>query len=987
MPLTKACLFWLTSILWITPLANGQAAFLRGSVTDAAGVPLIGANVSIDELVLGSATDTEGDYNFIVPDEHVTGQSVTLRAQFIGYRTSTRIITLRAGDQVQDFVLALDPLKLEEVVVTGIASERSRATAEVAVARINTADYLQRNAYQDLSQLLAGKAAGVSIQPATGNIGGGIRFIMRSSTGLNGNGQPVIYVDGVRIDQDEVIGIGVGGQGVSMLAMLNPEEIESIDILKGPAGAASYGTRGSNGVVLITTKRGHLAPDGSVPLRVTYKGVLGLNQQADAYTLDTAAIPDTVNSFFDDGPIRQHSLSVSGGSSSIRYYTSFDSRNEDAHIVGSYQDRKSFRANIEAFPTSRLQLRINTNYIVNDVGRPQGDNNIFAALGSGGILLEPFPFISRKAIVGLTNDQRISRFLGSVETEYSLIDNLKVRATFGFDATDLRNDQTYPSNLFYPGFVSGQRDVFNRRNEQSTYDLNAQYSYQLTDAIRATSIIGSQLFNRDVRTSTLTKQNFSTELITNIGAGADFISGDELFLHSREAGVYAQQELSVGQKYFATLGLRRDYASTVGADAPSIWYPKISAAVRLDQVTKLPSFVSFLKVRAAYGEAGQLPGVLDKSLLRWSAEPSGYGAGAVTNFIGNVDIEPERIKEFEFGFEAELLSNLGLDVTYYRQTAKNSIIPFQFAPSTGLTASAVPFNVGSSTGWGLEAALSGAMLQTRDFGVDFILIWNYQTNEVNELGSAQPIFDGFDVNVIKEGLPRDVFYSWASRATFAADGSYTGAELTTTDEDGNGEPDRMTFGTPYPDYNGSFALNIRAFRHLSIGVLADWMMGNHVYNSNRAFRAIVGGLQTRNEAMVSLGLAPAEAFGLEDENIPILEPGTDAYRQAGEFVGSTEPFVQGLETKGNFIEEADFFKIREISIRYDLTHLLRRVNIDRHVRTMSFTLAARNLWTTTKYSGMDPEGSFQGADSATRSWDFLVLPQPRVIYAMISIGL
>lgn len=987
MCLTKACLIWLAAMIWIPALALGQTAVLHGSVTDVAGAPLIGANVSIDELVLGSATDIEGEYNFVVPAEFVTGQSVTMRAQFIGYRTVTRVITLRAGDQVQSFVLAFDPLKLEEVVVTGIASERSRATAEVSVARINTSKYLEQNAYQSVAQLMTGKAAGVSVQPSTGNIGGGIRFIMRSSTGLNGNGQPVIYVDGVRIDQDEVLGVDVGGQGVSMLAMLNPEEIESIDVLKGPAGAASYGTSGSNGVILITTKRGQLAADGTAPVRVTYKGVLGSNQQAEKYTLDTAAVPDTVNSFFDDGTIKQHSLSVAGGSKTIRYYMSFDLRDEEAHIIGSYQDRKSFRANIEAFPTSRLQLRVNTNYIVNDIRRPHGDNSILGPLGAGGIIPQAFPFATREAINGLTNVQHVSRFLGSFQAEYSPMDDLVLKASIGFDATDSRNDQTVPSNFFYPGVVFGQRDVFNRRNEQSTYDLNARYSYQVTDAIRATSIIGSQLFDRDTRTSVLTKQNFSTDLITNIGAGADLVAGDEFFLHSREAGIYAQQEFSVGQKYFATLGLRRDYASAIGADAPSIWYPKISAAVRLDQVTELPEFLSFLKVRTAYGETGQLPGVLDKSFLRWSAEPSGYGAGAVTNFIGNVDIEPERIKEFEVGFEAELLTNVGLDVTYYRQTAKNSIIPFQHAPSTGLTASPVPFNVGASTGWGFETALSAAILQKRDFGVDLTLIWNYQTNEVDDLGGAQPIFDGFDINVIKEGLPRDAFYTWSSRATFASDGTYTGAELTTSDDDGDGEPDRTNFGTPYPDHSGSFALNIRAFKYLSVGVLTDWMLGNHVFNGTRELRAIVGGLQSRNEAMVALGLVPAEAFGLEDENIPILEPGTDAYRRTAEFVGSTEPFVEGVEARGNFIEAADFFKLREVSIRYDLTHLLSGVSADRHIRTLSFTLAARNLWTTTKYSGTDPEGSFQGASSTTRSWDFLVLPQPRVIYAMISIGL
>ncbi len=987
---------WLVLMLLAPAPVLAQQGSLQGRVTDAEtndGLP--GANVLLVDVQMGTATDLDGNYVI----REVPPGTYTVRFSFVGYRTQEQQVTIGTSPVELNVALQPDYTGLEEVVVTGIASSRSKATADVSVGRIDAEQLQELNAYQDVSQLLTGKVNGVSVQPASGNVAGGIRFVMRSSTGLNGNGQPVIYVDGVRIDNAQVNGFGVGGQGVSMLANLNPEDIASIDILKGPAGAALYGTSGSNGVVLITTKRGQLAAGAAVPFSVNYKGVLGVNEQAEEYNPFNAANPDIANAFFREGLISQHSLSASGGSQTVRFFSSYDRRLEKGHLRNNKQDRQSFRANFEAFPSNKVTLRANAAYTLNEVNRPQNDNNIFGYLGNTLLSTTPFIFTDSAAIEAIEDVQRITRFLGSVEAEYRPIDRLVLRASVGLDATDLRNDNSFPANFRYSGIISGERNIFNRRNEQYTYDFNARYSYAITPSFRATTIVGTQAFNQINRNSFFTKQNFSTELITNIGAGADFIDGDEGFLHTREAGIYGQQELNYQEKLFVTLGLRRDFASTVGDRAPSIWYPKASLALRVDNLTELPRQISFLKLRAAYGETGQLPGLLDGSFLRWQAEPSGYGAGAVTSFIGNPAIEPERVREIEVGIESEFFNNVGLELTYYFQQAENSIIDFNNAPSTGLTASAVPFNVGESEGWGFEASLTAAPVRTRNFGVDFAVLWNYQKNEVKDLGGAQPIFDGFDLNVIKEGLPRDAFYTWSSRATFNEDGSYAGPELTTTDEDGDGQPDRKFFGTPYPEHNGSFSLNVRFLKNFTVTALAEWFIGNEVFNNTRLFMRRFGALAERNIALVQVGLVEdpcsvnlCDAGGnlrpeFRDRNVQALPVGSPEYREAAETVARTEFSVGGVDVDGNFIEDADFLKLREISIRYDFTDLLRKANLSRYVRSASFTLSARNLWMTTKYSGADPEVNFAGARSASRAQDFLTLPQPRVLYGTLTIGL
>ena len=1002
-------LFLLVGAMLLPGLALAQTGTLSGTITDGeSGESLPGANVFVVELGSGSATDVDGLYT--ITDIGVG--TYTIRVSFSGYKSVEQAYTVSAGQNTLDVALAPDYAGLEEVVVTGIASATSKARAEVAVSRVDATKLQEQNAYQDVSQLLSGKVAGVSVQPSSGNVGGGIRFVMRSSTGLNGSGQPIIYIDGVRIDNDEIggpgaiatNGFGVGGQGVSMLANLNPEDIESIDILKGPAGAALYGTSGSNGVVLIKTKRGQLGAAGVAPFSLNYKGVLGANQQADEYTRANAGTPDVANAFFRDGTISQHSLSAFGGSNIVRYFASYDTRSEEGHLRNNKQDRQSFRANFEAFPSQKLTLRANTNYTLNDISRPQNDNNVLGYLGNTLLATTPFIFTDSTAIEALSDINRITRFIGSVEAEYEVIPQLRLRASVGYDGTELRNDNTRPSDQSYSGTDNGRRSIFERRNEQYTYDLNARYGYDLTSTLRATSIVGGQAFDRTRRTFFIRKEDFQTELITNVGAGADFFAGDEDFLQEREAGVYGQQEFTFQDRFFLTLGLRRDFATAIGTQASDIWYPKASLAVRLDQFGGLPQPITFLKLRAAYGETGQLPSLLDASDLRWSAEASGVGAGAVIDFIGNTEIEPERVRELEIGLETEFFNNVGFDFTYYWQWAEDSIIDFVAAPSTGLSAltnadfNGIPFNVGGSRGWGLETSLSAAPIQSRSFGLDFTAIWNYQKNEVDDLGGAQPIFGPFDTNVIAVGMPRDAFYVWSTRATFNDDGSYAGPEFTSTDEDGDGQVDRAFFGIPYPEHNGSLSVNVRFLKNFNLNMLADWQLGNSVYNSTARFQAIFGGHFDRNVALVQIGQNEPCDFNFcdddggilpefQDVNLQALEVGSPEYRAAAETVAGTTTTFQGTPTRGNFVEEADFFKLREISLRYDFTDLLRKTRANSYVRSLSFTLSARNLYTTTDYSGADPEVNFRGARDQARAQDFLTLPSPRVIYGTISIGL
>ena len=964
----RKAIFSLFFFLFIASVAFAQGLTIKGVVSDEMGEPLPGANVVIPALNIGGAAAEDGTYAIFVPSSNVNGQAVDLMVSFVGYKKQTLSVVLNGNVLEQDFELEEDVFQSEAVVVTGIASKTSKEIAEVAVSRIPVTNYTELTSYQDFSQLVTGKVAGVQMQTASGNVGGGWRFFMRSGGGINGNEQPVIYVDGVRVDNTQIVGYGVGGQGMSTLANLNPEDIENIQILKGPAGAAMYGTQGSNGVVLITTKSGKLKAGATTGVAVDYKYIYGYNSQSYEYSEDDFVSAKDANRIFRDGLIRQHTVSASGGVGFLRYFASFDNRDEDGIINNNHMNRTALRTNIVAVPSEKLRLQFNAGYTMNNLSRPNNDNNIYGYLGNTLLFSSSYVFTDSASIEGLKDENKNNQFVGSAKLTYNPIKNLEVNLSAGVDATDWRQDMTFPASLPYSFVPAGRRRIWNRTNTQFTYDFNAQYRYSFMDNLNVTSIVGAQLFNRKNQTSFLTSETFDTDLITDIGAGADVTGYGEGKSHSKTAGIFTEHSFAYKNQYYMTLGLRQDYASSIGAKAPSIIYPKASLAVRMDKYDFFPKMFNLMKLRFAYGESGTLPGSRDPIALLWTAATSGYGAGAVLSGIGNTEIKPERIKEFEVGFEAELFKNYALEFTYYKQFATNSIIGFRNSPSTGRTASSVPFNIGALKSWGIETLLQTTPWRTRDFELNLSAIFNYQTNEVTDLGGAQPIYDGFDLNVIKEGMRKHEFYTYEVLGPkFNTDGTYAGVDVSS---------ERKSYGNPIPSTTGSFTLNFRAFKHLNLYILADWAIDYQVFNNTDIFAARFGNKPRYNTLKAQLDLTSSMP------EVTRLTPGTQAYKDA-----ASEYAFKDWHYDANYVFDADYFKSREISLSYSLVDLLPLFAANMYVKDIIVGVSARNVWTSSKYPGADVEVNFAGSRSLSRGQDFLTLQNPRTYNFWVRLGL
>jgi TonB-dependent SusC/RagA subfamily outer membrane receptor len=424
---------------------------------------MIGANVYLKGTTIGAVSKDDGSYTIT----NVPAGAYTLVVSFVGYRTESSKINIVSNETITaNFTMKVDVFLGEEVVVTGIASRTSKEVAEVAVSRVSAAQLTEINNYQSVSQLVTGKVAGVSLAPSSGNAGSGFRFNVRSGGGLNGDEQPIIYVDGVRVDDSEFLGFGVGGQGISLLASLNPEDIEKMEILKGPAAAASYGTGGANGVVLITTKRGKL-PSGQVGgVAIDYKYVTGWNEQASDYSSSDFITAANANRIFREGNIGQHTVNATGGLNTLKYFVSFDDRREEGITRNNELNRTSLRANLDVVPNQKLNFQVNAGYSLSEVQRPNNDNNILGYLGN--VLLSPNPyfFTDSASVENIGDVTSSNRFVGSIAAEYSPIRNLYGKFSVGVDNENLRQDQTFPLNYTYPVAQNnaGQKSIFDRNN-------------------------------------------------------------------------------------------------------------------------------------------------------------------------------------------------------------------------------------------------------------------------------------------------------------------------------------------------------------------------------------------------------------------------------------------------------------------------------------------------------------------------------------------
>lgn len=958
--------------------ANAQAG-VQGSVTNAQGDPLIGAQIQVVGTNMGAVTDADGRYQI----SGVMTGSVQLRAQYLGYREVTRSVTLASGNNTVNFELSPAPVELDAIVVTGTAGQVQKRSLGNAVSQIDAARVLEKAPVTNLAQLIEGRAAGVNVLSSAGTVGAGSALRLRGLSSITQGNDPLIYIDGVRVDNDPtgISGFTVGGQSPSRLNDITTEDIESIEIIKGPAAATLYGTEAAAGVIQIITKKGlsgetrwnlkaslgrtdldnndfpnnfaAIGPDASLPTcpenDITSVPNCGVRVVETLSNGNQLIAQNPTEILADNGLYQDYTASVSGGQEAFTFFASGNFKDTEGALPQDEAQKISGRANFQWTQGEVFDLSVSSGYTNNEYTLPNNDNNIFGFFGNlflgrpdrvglrGGrpfVFGAPFtPIVEVDEIESMfTND----RFTGSVTANYNPFPWFRNRVVFGLDVNAEENTQFIPFGAVLN--LSPQGEKTNNRSTavNVTFDYNGTGSWDVTEALRSNTSVGAQIFNENVDTVTAFGQDFPAPGVSTVSAAGTTLA-DEFRTENTTVGVYIQEQIAWQNRLFLTGAVRFDDNSAFGEDFDFETYPKVSASWVISEEEWFDfGLFNTLKLRSAYGFAGQQPSAFAAQRTFTPVSIRAGEAAISTGQVGNPDLGPERSRELEIGADASLWDDrIGFEVTYYDKVTEDALVGRPNIPSEGFPGTQL-FNIGELENSGWEYGVNALLLDTETFDWDLNLTFSTNENEVVSLGDAPDFPVGFNQRV-KEGTPLDAFYG-----------------LTIVGREGDTpvfSDEEQFLGRATPGRWGSLGNTITLWDNVQIYALLDWKSDFQVYNGTRSFRF---------------------QFGSERAL-------WDPELQDQEFSDIINFINLGQDTP--FMEDGDFVKLREVSatvtLPRDWANRLR-------ARRASLTFAGRNLATWTDYSGVDPEVNVFGQAQFARG-DFLSAPQSRLFLTTLNL--
>jgi TonB-linked SusC/RagA family outer membrane protein len=999
-------------------LAEAQQSSVGGVVTDeATGQPLEAARVALTGQNRIEATNQEGRYVF----RNVAPGSYAVRVLRLGYRPATDSAHVAPGEVVElDFALTGAPVQLDEIVTTATGEQRKLEVGNV-VATIDAARIAEESPIAEFGNLLSGRAAGVQVQKSGGTTGTGTRIRIRGSNSVSLSNEPLYYIDGIRMESGASSGtldIGGFGQGAgaapSRINDLNPEDIESIEIVKGPAAATLYGIQASNGVVRITTKRGRAGKArwnlyselGAVRDHNTYPinfngrdstQATGIDEGWDGFCvvqfeLDGLCTQTSVSQFspLDDpftsplkaGLRQQYGANVSGGTEQLTYYLSGDYENEDGvyrlpefeedsvrETRGSVLDnqlrpntleRVSLRANLGANVSADADIQANIGYVSSDARFVENDNSFLTITGSAEASGLPEDvnrgwFFIPAELFAQRNTQSTERFISGLTGNWRPLSWLSTRATLGYDVTNRQDVQFWPTGQVADYLENRAGLKYDNRFQitQTSVDLAASARFKLSPSLGSKTSVGGQ-FYRDYATGTFTTGRglpAGSETVT----GAGSTEARDTTVESRSIGTYVEQEFAVKERLYVTGALRFDDNSAFGENFDATVYPKASVSwlVSEEPFFSRSGFISTFRLRGALGVSGQQPGTTDA--LRYFTPVAGKrggvaGTGITFGSLGNQNLKPERSREFELGFDASVLSDrVSLEFTYYNKRTRDALVQRNVAPSIGASEFQF-FNLGEVKNYGVEVAINTRLIDTRSVAWDLALSGSVYDNELVELGEGvEPIIFGFGLQRHAEGFPLGGY--WARPILGFEDANANGiievGEVTVGDE-------AEFRGRAMPNKEASLNSALTLFNgRLRVGTQFDYRGGHYLDNAIESFRCT----------------PVLNCRGLVDRTAPLDEQ-------------ARASAVLNEATEWGYYEPAWFIKLRELSLTlFAPDDWARRFRASR----LSLTLAGRNLWTITDYSGVDPEVNAFAQDNFATS-DFESQPQVQYWTARLNIG-
>ena len=988
-------------------VAQQQQGTVGGVVTDqTSGNPIVAARVAAVGTAIYTQTNATGHY--VLPG--LTPGQMTLRVSAIGYGAATQVVTITGGEvAAQDFALTLEPYSLDAYVVTA-TGEQAKRTIVNAVSMVQADSVVSAGPIANMNDLLGARTPGVEVLPSP-ITGGGARVRIRGTNSLSLSNEPIYYIDGIRMESSvNSSSIGIGGTNPSRVNDINPEEIESYQVVKGPSASTLYGTDAANGVIVIQTKRGRagkpawslynemgiIRDNNQYP--IAYRGWTtgsAANNTTQCFLTNTVravgdplrCTQDSVSKFnlFADkdaspngtGWRGQSGLQVSGGTDAARYFVSGEYEKEigvlrmpwfaydrvtAARKISEvpYEqfrpnalNRASVRANISATLNRNLDVAANAGYILSNQRLPQTDNNTTGLLSNafggpgnknngrfGYRLFTPDQFFSE------TVRQDISRFIGSVSANWRPRSWLASRLTGGVDYTGREDSDLCRRDecTTFAGSLGSATLGYKQDNRTSflsyTLDANAAASYNLTQRIQTKTIIGLQFYqNRFARNGAFGGYELPPGA-TTVSAGS-ILQADEATTLSRTLGAFLEEQITFNDRLYLNAAVRRDDNSAFGKDFSAIYYPKFGVSWVVSEEPFFPTvgWLSDLRLRGALGASGTQPGSTDAIPFYSPATASvdGVDRGSlVFSAIGNEVLKPERAREVELGFESTMFTNrMHFEFTYYNKLTKDALIARPVPPSAGATATRFE-NLGSVSNHGVEMLLLSTILQRPAFGWDITVSASFNRNKIVALGV--PTIVSSSTNRQQVGFPIEAWFQRPYTYNDAdGNGVITANEITVADS-------AVYVGPANPTREITLTSGFELFkRKLRITGSFDHKGGRYQLNGTERIRC-------------------ESRLNCDGE----IDPAAPLWKQA-RAVALRETAAR---TQWGFIEKADFIRFREFAATYQLPDAWARAA---HATRASITVAARNLFLITNYSGIDPESNYFSGATGIQS-DFQTQP-------------
>ena len=999
---------WLAFLAALLPAALAaqapQTGIVRGTVTDATGgQPVASVQILVLGTTIGTLSGANGEY--ILPAAPQGAQTIVARR--IGYAEARQQVTVVPGQTVEaNFAMDITAINLSDVVVTGVAAPTERRALGNSIESVAGEEVSEAPGVTSIDQALQGKITGAVITENSGQPGGGVSIRLRGTNSILGGAEPLYVVDGVIVDNssDALVSLGAnatrGSAALSnRIADLDPADVDRIEVLKGAAAAALYGSRANNGVIQIFTKRGRSGdPVFTLSTEVSTgktPDTYALNMAPTATFADAAtpgagiSVGDQVERFDPQGEIFRRSvstnnrLSVAGGTGGTSYFFSGGYQNEEGIVQASDYWRLNLRANVNQQISEKLDITVRSNFVRSHaefITEGEQTNGVLTSIiftptvfdasfneATGQYpynpVLGPNPFVILNEYEA---PEDVTRFVGGFEAQYRPMQNLSIRYLAGVD--DYRREVRFlqpprTNNATFVGSVQAPVQF----SRQFNNDLLATLDWSLTPTIGMATGAGLR-YTSDDREVIRAAAGGLPPGQTLVGGATQSASQEKTEI--RTAGGYLEQRMSLNDRLYFTGGINFDASSAFGQDARLQFFPRASASWVLGEepafADAVGNFLSSFRLRAAYGETGgQPPGAYTRFDNFVNTSFAGLPGLVASTIVGNPDLKPERQREYEFGFDAGAFEDRAqLEVTYYDKLTKDLVLSVPVSPSTGALSQFQ--NIGVLSNKGIELALNTININRPNFTWQSRISYAANRNEIEQLAaSSDTLIFGY-LNAVIEGQPVGVFYGniyarnpdgSINYANVTADSlllPVRGRDTLTVAGGVTSTPfANRVIGDPNPDFTATFSNTFDLPSGVQFSFLLDGRFGNDVANFTRRI---------------------TEFFG-SDKILELEASGDTVSRTFGQNPAGR------IQIYEEYIEDGSFLKLREVAVskRFEGAWLSQL-----GAGSMTLRLAGRNLHTWTDYSGLDPEVNLFSAQTVARGVDFATIPLPRTFVANLT---